>query len=825
VRGLFFPLLLQHVLGWLTAYGCTLDDGGMTASTVVPKDVFQGAFPSAFNSDNHFRVGQVNTGFLGVVRAEGIGHGRWLHSYRLTFCLQELDLLSTSVAPAIYPNYVNDLCRPEQANFRAKWGVDGTLPAAACPREFEEVVNQTINDDDTLGAIGKLRVGFKTLSDSNVGLAMRAVRYPLWLEHGEPGEYDPFMLASAFYTTITNHYITAIRNGPGGDERAVCPNLNEDNCLPLYWRLVRNFKGPLKAQMAHLATVDNVKWLLRNELEERRRELADHNGVSPALECRIKKLQLFIDIVESGGVSQHLAEWAAVVCEANSSRWEQVKNGLKPGPPKLLRAASVTNIPLSNARLTEVLNFLAAFGFPTTVTGVRRTTTVLDKNAFEGAEKCNVQMLSKDNWAAVATRCVLAKARHQVKVTHGPDKDFFYRRQVLLVYNYEAPVAQRVAECLGEGIGGVTGIDPGGRAFTEVRMEFKGTDDGGGERFEFKAREYFKELPGKILARTARSAGKLSRAQLSRNERSRDRVAQAYYVKLKAKIDAAEKDGRTTKAELTSMRKQLNKGYKAKVETDVEKMAAEPPGRDGQVEDEERDVQEEMAELDAEFKATLKEHADWMRHKKQQRDHDGKYLKREYHDEFLGPLWTDIVEAKYQAYRQKRQEEELKIPTRRFFLKYKVEKRMRRRAKWINIDTHRMVVAEQDAMLAQMIPEGTSLVICARLNFHNFKALSRRVKKYFSYLALANFHDRMAIRCQNVGAVLLGVSEGYTTKKCPECGTHVNVGRSKEFACDNCDFECGRDLKVRAVRDCGLYFSLNFFDRGRFASCSVYSSS
>jgi predicted RNA-binding Zn-ribbon protein involved in translation (DUF1610 family) len=368
---------------------------------------------------------------------------------------------------------------------------------------------------------------------------------------------------------------------------------------------------------------------------------------------------------------------------------------------------------------------------------------------------------------------------------------------VLLIYTYEAPVAPRVPECLGVGIGGVVGVDPGGRCFTDVTMEFKGKRDDGAEVFQFKASQYFKDLPDKILARTARSGGKLSRAQLSRNERNRDVKAQQYYKKLKAKITAAEKDGKTSKAVLKSLRKQLNKCHTGRIVTDVEKMTDESVGRDGREEgDEEEDKREEVAELDTAFKAKLAEQAEWIQHKKDRADDNAKRLKRKFGDEFLGPLWTDEVERRYQSFRLKREEQELAVPTRRFFLKYKVEKRMRRRAKWINADTHRMVVAEQDAMLAQMIPIGTSLVVCARLNFHNFKGLSRRVKKYFSYLALASFHDRMAIRCQNIGAVLLNVSEGYTTKKCPECGEHANVGRSKVFKCKECGFECGRDLKV-----------------------------
>jgi len=140
-------------------------------------------------------------------------------------------------------------------------------------------------------------------------------------------------------------------------------------------------------------------------------------------------------------------------------------------------------------------------------------------------------------------------------------------------------------------------------------------------------------------------------------------------------------------------------------------------------------------------------------------------------------------------------------------LKYKVDKRMRRRAKWIQWDTRQKVRAEQDRALPEMVPAGTSMVMCSRLNFHQFKRLSRRVKKYFGYLALAHYHDRMDQRCRNVGAVLVNNNEGYTTKRCPNCGQHNNVGAAKKFKCRHCKFECGRDLKgTFCILQRDLYF-------------------
>ncbi len=793
-KSIYFPLLLANIEAWLSQYGCTVEDNNVVV--VVPKDAFQRVF--ARPGSTGFTIAGVKQGMLGVVSIAFIGNSHALTSYRLSFDMASLEHLGVAVLPEKTVDPLDVMCTDDQKEFRSKWGPEHTIPVELCASRVGVPVEADVDDPVALSKFDGLRAGFAMLPNADAGLARRTAHFRLVGVEKPTGELRMLRgleLAKSFYSTVMNCVIACMRyEKDGRTERAVVGTLTESTCLPMYWALIRGVKGGLSVQLAHLVTVDNIIFLLGVELKDREAELLKRPKLA-AIQNRITKLKLFIKIVEEGAVSQQLKEWARVVYEANQSRWALLKNGHEEGPPKLLSAARVQCIPLICARANEVFHFFEAFGLPTTVRGCFRSGTVVDEHVFPVPTDYSVTSLCKDNRPEMGTRCVL---RNGLCSVGPPGKPVHFEHRWMISYEYEARIVPRVAECLGVGVGALQAIDPGGRAFTVDTLECTAKEDGS-ERFKVTAKEYFKTLPDKILERTAKSGGKLSRAQISRNVRNRDIKAKQFYKKLEARIKAAKGDGKTSAAEIKAMEKQLNKRNKADVKTQVEEMAEEPAGRDGRVGEEEKELRETMAETDAAFKERLADKAARIKHDKEKMYDRAEELKGEGKDEFLGPLWTEQVEGRYQYYCGKRKENGLKVPTRRFFLKYKVEKRMRRRAKWINMETHRMVEAEQDAMLAKMIPVGTSVVLCARLNFHNFKKLSRRIKKYFSYLALASFHDRMKLRCDNVGAVLLNVNEGYTTKKCPSCGAHANVGASKTFKCpdDECEFECGRDLKVR----------------------------
>ena len=191
--------------------------------------------------------------------------------------------------------------------------------------------------------------------------------------------------------------------------------------------------------------------------------------------------------------------------------------------------------------------------------------------------------------------------------------------------------------------------------------------------------------------------------------------------------------------------------------------------------------------------------AELQRHVEQEKERRA-VLKDQYGDEYLGPLWTDAVEARYKVFVAKRKEThpDKDVQTRRYFLKYKVEKRLRRKAKWRKKRVRAKVRRDQNRELKTMIPVGTSYVFCGRLNYHTFLNLSKAIIMYFSFLALVSYHNRMWNWCENIGAALVTTSEGLTTKKCSKCGRHVNVGVAEQFVCSNeeCGFQRPRDIKV-----------------------------
>jgi hypothetical protein len=249
------------------------------------------------------------------------------------------------------------------------------------------------------------------------------------------------------------------------------------------------------------------------------------------------------------------------------------------------------------------------------------------------------------------------------------------------------------------------------------------------------------------------------------------------------------------------MRRQLgiakaNGAFSKEYKTEMEELHDDAGVVEGE-DEKDKDVRESMKEVDDEFKEKMREPVARLRRNQAERDDVREKLKKKGWDEFLGPLWTEEIEGRYQNHCGKPIEANLDPLTRRRYLKYYVEKRLRRRAKWTQWRIRRKVKREQNRTLPEMVPVGTSFVFCARLNFHDFK-LSRRIMKYFGFLALADYHDRIRMRCENVGAVLVNANEAYTTKKCPVCDKHVNVGAAKVFRCPKGHFERHRDIKVGA---------------------------
>jgi hypothetical protein len=119
----------------------------------------------------------------------------------------------------VYPNFVDEICVPDQANFRSKWSVEDTVPANACPRQMGKAADVVIDDPSVLNNINRLRTAYNGLSDSDVGLAQRAVRFTFQYgsveqHEGDNERNDPFALACSLFSTVFNHVIPVCATCP-----------------------------------------------------------------------------------------------------------------------------------------------------------------------------------------------------------------------------------------------------------------------------------------------------------------------------------------------------------------------------------------------------------------------------------------------------------------------------------------------------------------------------------------------------------------------------------------------------------------------------------
>jgi predicted RNA-binding Zn-ribbon protein involved in translation (DUF1610 family) len=438
----------------------------------------------------------------------------------------------------------------------------------------------------------------------------------------------------------------------------------------------------------------------------------------------------------------------------------------------------------------DLANIFRAFGF--TATGVRGRVRVrpirvgaLSAAAALDRVDCDIAEMSTESKSYLAGDCTLV---------HRPERGLQYKQDFVMAFtNRAAPVMPRPPACLGaQGVGPVVAIDLGGRANTAVHISQPGAD---ADVLSFRASEHCKGLERVIIAQSVKWKKDEALAKQSREERLTDPRARTHFQRLAAEVESrpatAPRDW-VMRAKGRQLR--IGKRHGAlggdEVETDLEQAARMLPDDEGEEGDEVIDELEELVRREvagpaAELLAN--------RTQAQQRRLD---QERDFGDEHLGPLWTREVDDRYWAFVEERYQNGFFPVTKRFYLKYKIEKRLRRRVKWRKRRMRGKVRSVQNDALKTMIPIGTSYVVCGRLNFLTFR-LSKVIMMYFSFLSLASYHNRIRNWCENIGAALVSVSEGYTTKKCPKCGKHVNVGAAKVFQCRDCGFRRHRDIKVR----------------------------
>jgi len=77
----------------------------------------------------------------------------------------------------------------------------------------------------------------------------------------------------------------------------------------------------------------------------------------------------------------------------------------------------------------------------------------------------------------------------------------------------------------------------------------------------------------------------------------------------------------------------------------------------------------------------------------------------------------------------------------------------------------------------------------------NFNNLHKTTKKLAYALSNFTFKERLQSKCKEYNVEYKEVDESYTSKTCGGCGViKENLGCSKVFKCDSCDFVCDRDV-------------------------------
>ena len=506
------------------------------------------------------------------------------------------------------------------------------------------------------------------------------------------------------------------------------------------------------------------------------------------------------------GLSEHFLEWSRVGAEANAARCARCERGLKTGPPSLLTSGKVGTIVLRNYANRDVSNFFSAVGLPLEIAGA--------SPASEPAPVTDLSVLSAQHTSEVLGRCYLRRdlqlrakvgrltVARNTMLLDGEDRvpRGVYMPHFLITYVFKSVIEQRIADCLTPGgLGNVTAIDPGS-TMTAVFVSRPDADDS--QRIQVEGVELLTDLRFRIIDSLAEPTQLRAEADQSRAERNRDRGVRQHIANLANKC-------RTVKTQTAPVRKHLRKArasgaigmaeWRTCVDWNGEERGdgREPKLKRGRRRTREEDKREREADVERRLQENHDRIANNIREREARLGPLRHTLKKRFGDQHLGLLWTADVEARYKAFCQRRKRDRLKHRSRRFYLRCYVEKRKRRKARRMERRLRGRVRREQNEIMPVLVPAGTSLVLCPRLNYHTFGWLPRVVKRYFGFLALAAFHTRLRRFCLRRGAVLLNVCEGKTTKRCVVCFKDNNhVGGAKVYTCPGCGFRRPRDLKV-----------------------------
>ncbi len=801
-KSTIFKKLAGKIRGWITTYG--VQDGGDN----VTVSVLASDFKKAFTSNGKFDLYNVNRGLLGLASAVLNNN-----MYVVTICIARVRLEGgVRVNPKTAEKKLNEkhLFVDDQARHRSPWTAPRGCDAdAACPNGFGEAEARVVAvEGKFLESINRLRELWRDAPNCDATVATRTTLFSLETDSATAGAMREL---KGFYGVVVNTLAAILRDAGEAEARVTCApvkpyveQLAEFSCDPFFWGMLKRAdpdgtrKWSLRTQLDQFIHKENLIAIV--DREKQQTDARDKE--------RLERLERFLGIVREGGINAQLQHWVGDVYDANKSRRNKYNKAAddtaraKSKPPKTRGSARIGAIPLTCARRGDLANVFRVFGFTSTgVRGYVRRGEIGAEGSLHRLD-CDLSKMSTEERSDLIGDCTLIRRSQRARDSRGV---LVYVTDYVMAFTTRAaPVMARPPSCLGSnGEGPVVAIDLGGRANTAVHVSQEAQD---AAQLTFCATEHCQGLNQEILRRGVKWQSDLDNAGQSRSERLTDPLARRNAQKLETSVAAKEatapagapRDWRlqADRRHLRIVRRHGAMGDEFVTELEKTAQALEEALEEGpEASTADADVSAVLGSLGQEVAGPVAQQRDVKRTVAERREEN----KRMYGDEHLGPLWTAEVEERYSAFAERRYDAEKTIPTRREFLKYKVEKRLRRRAKWRKWRMRGKVRNVQNAELKAMVPVGTSFVFCGRLNFLGFH-LSKAIMMYFSFLSLAAYHTRIRTWCENIGAVLVSVSEGFTTKKCPRCGVHVNVGSAEVFQCMQCGFRRHRDIKVRSER-------------------------
>ena len=132
---------------------------------------------------------------------------------------------------------------------------------------------------------------------------------------------------------------------------------------------------------------------------------------------------------------------------------------------------------------------------------------------------------------------------------------------------------------------------------------------------------------------------------------------------------------------------------------------------------------------------------------------------------------------------------------------------------------------------AKYMCENFSTILIPKLDYHNFKNVSKKTKSMAARVAHCKFVDCLINKSkQYTNCNIFVVDEAFTSKTCSRCGAmHYKLGPSKVFVCPKCNVTLGRDenavynilMKALSDRSCRISSS----EEGRQGSHSLQITS